>query len=88
MRALLVVGLSVCVPFVNAAEVTLEKESYTSAFEQYQKWKPVGTSDWVDANRVVDEIGGWRYYTQEPYRKDESSSMPTGHQHHSMGGHQ
>ena len=88
MRALLVVGLSVCIPFVNAAEATLEKDSYTSAFDQYQKWKPVGTSDWVNANRVVDEIGGWRYYTQEPYRKDESSSMPTGHQHHSMGGHQ
>lgn len=60
--------------------------SYVSAFENYHYFTNPELDDWYQLNQTVDEIGGWRYYVQEPYRKPlNPNQMPANkglHQHH------
>ncbi len=41
------------------------KNIYLSVFDSYEKWEWEDTSDWVISNKIVDEIGGWQYYSRE-----------------------
>ena len=41
------------------------KNTYKSIFDSYEKWEWEDTSDWIISNKIVDEIGGWQYYSRE-----------------------
>ena len=41
------------------------KNIYKSIFDSYEKWEWEDTSDWIISNKIVDEIGGWQYYSRE-----------------------
>ena len=41
------------------------KNTYKSIFDSYEKWEWEDTSDWIISNKLVDEIGGWQYYSRE-----------------------
>jgi hypothetical protein len=81
MRLLLLVILSASASWAHAAPV---KQVYQSAFEAYETWQAVPASNWVEANRRVHDIGGWRHYASEPYQMGRSTSKGNAHQHHSM----
>tara|TARA_A100001011_G_C14078553_1_gene743494 strand:- start:238 stop:588 length:351 start_codon:yes stop_codon:yes gene_type:complete len=41
------------------------KNIYESIFDSYEKWEWEDTTDWIFSNKIVDEIGGWQYYSRE-----------------------
>ena len=45
------------------------KNIYKSIFDSYENWEWEGTSDWIISNKIVDEIGGWQYYSREKSEK-------------------
>ena len=44
---------------------SINKNIYESIFDAYEKWEWEETSDWIISNKIVDEIGGWQYYSRE-----------------------
>ena len=40
--------------------------------EEYRNYEPVERLDWSDANKTVDQIGGWRTYARDVYRYQRS----------------
>jgi hypothetical protein len=42
-----------------------------SVFESYDNWEWEETSDWLEANQKVNEIGGWQYYSREDSKKTQ-----------------
>ena len=44
---------------------SINKNIYESIFDAYEKWEWEETLDWIISNKIVDEIGGWQYYSRE-----------------------
>lgn len=64
---------------------------YQSAFQDYRYFADSALDDWYQLNQTVDQIGGWRYYVQEPYKNplnkqldkvDNTSNQKQHHHHH------
>lgn len=72
--------------------------SYESAFANYRYFADQSLQDWYQLNQTVDEIGGWRYYIQEPFKQPLSGQQSPSqkspadknqnmhHHHHNHGG--
>ena len=52
-------------------ETTAQTNEYESVFESYDNWEWEETSDWLEANQNVNEIGGWQYYSREDSEKTQ-----------------
>lgn len=57
----------------DAPQVKSVIVEYRSVFEGYTEWEWEDVSDWRQANRVVDEIGGWEVYAREPEESEEDN---------------
>lgn len=84
-------------PQENQFEAEPANLIYESVFANYRYFADQPLQDWYQLNQTVDEIGGWRYYIQEPYKKplkkphaDKSQQpadkKPMNHHHHHHGG--
>lgn len=91
--SLLILGLNTSI--VNASTQTADKPillDYQSAFQNYRYFADSALDDWYQLNQTVDQIGGWRYYVQEPYKNPlNKQSGKVGNtsdqkQHHHHGG--
>lgn len=58
------------------SDTTAQTFEYQSAFENYQGYSDPEIQNWPEANKLVDEIGGWRVYAREPYENSESPAQP------------
>ena len=79
--ALLLLGLAI----TAHAETAVQELEYRSAFEGYKAYSDPEIQNWPKANKLVDEIGGWRVYALEPDEdKGEAaeSSEPTSPKTH------
>ena len=47
----------------------MTKKSYVSSKGETWEWEE--TSDWLEANQNVNEIGGWQYYSREDSEKTQ-----------------
>ena len=67
-KALVLYTIIGTVSFSDAAkceENSTSKYIYNSVFDSYEEWEWEDTSDWIISNKIVDEIGGWQYYSRE-----------------------
>ena len=65
------ISLFVITPVARADETTSQTTEYDSVFESYDNWEWEETSDWLEANQKVNEIGGWQYYSREDSEKTQ-----------------
>tara|TARA_B100000242_G_scaffold704_1_gene511 strand:- start:225 stop:446 length:222 start_codon:yes stop_codon:yes gene_type:complete len=65
------ISLFVITPVARGDETTSQTTEYDSVFESYDNWEWEETSDWLEANQNVNEIGGWRYYSREDSEKTQ-----------------
>ena len=63
------ISLFVITPVARGDETTAQ--IYESVFESYANWDWEETSDWLEANQNVNEIGGWQYYSREDSEKTQ-----------------
>ncbi len=56
----------------SEASVTDSSQQWYRGIEGYRSYEPVERVDWSEANRIVDEIGGWRSYARDVYRYQRS----------------
>ncbi|MEL0131557.1 MAG: hypothetical protein VW880_09125 [Betaproteobacteria bacterium] len=56
----------------NEGSVTDSSQQWYRGIEGYRSYEPVERVDWSEANRIVDEIGGWRSYARDVYRYQRS----------------
>ncbi len=47
---------------------------HRSSFESYRAPKPAVATDWLEANREVAAVGGWRAYAREAQAADPAAS--------------
>ena len=59
------ISLFVITPAARGGETTAQTNEYESVFESYDNWEWEETSDWLRANHIVNEIGGWQFYSRE-----------------------
>ena len=65
------ISLFVIMPLTRSHETTAQTTEYESVFESYENWEWEETSDWLEANKNVHEIGGWQYYSREDSEKTQ-----------------
>ena len=65
------ISLFVITPVARGDETTSQTTEYDSVFESYDNWEWEETSDWLEANQKVNEIGGWQYYSREDSEKTQ-----------------
>ena len=65
------ISLFVITPVARGDETTSQTTEYDSVFESYDNWEWEETSDWMEANQNVNEIGGWQYYSREDSEKTQ-----------------
>ena len=65
------ISLLVITPVARSDETTAQTIEYESVFESYDNWEWEETSDWLEANQNVNEIGGWQYYSREDSEKTQ-----------------
>ena len=65
------ISIFVITPVARGDETTSQTTEYDSVFESYDNWEWEETSDWLEANQNVNEIGGWRYYSREDSEKTQ-----------------
>ena len=65
------ISLFVITPVARGDETTAQTAEYESVFEAYDNWEWEDTSDWLEANQKVNEIGGWQYYSREDSEKTQ-----------------
>ena len=65
------ISLFVITPVARSDETTAQTIEYESVFESYDNWEWEETSDWLEANQNVNEIGGWQYYSREDSEKTQ-----------------
>ena len=65
------ISLFVITPVARGDETTAQTAEYESVFEAYDNWEWEDTSDWLEANQKVSEIGGWQYYSREDSEKTQ-----------------
>jgi len=63
------ISLFVITTVARGDETTAQNTEYESVFESYDNWEWEETSDWLEANQKVNEIGGWQYYSREDSEK-------------------
>ena len=63
------ISLFVITPVARGDETTAKINEYDSVFDLYDNWEWEETSDWLEANQNVNEIGGWQYYSREDGEK-------------------
>ena len=51
------ISLFVITPVARSDETTAQTTEYESVFESYDNWEWEETSDWLEANQKVNEIG-------------------------------
>ena len=63
------------------AEQTVPELQYQSVFDGYQAYADPEIKSWSKAIELVDEIGGWRVYSREPFegKVDAGAESKTGH---------
>ena len=66
-----VISIFVITPVARGDETTSQTTEYDSVFESYDNWEWEETSDWLEANQKVNEIGGWQYYSREDSEKTQ-----------------
>ena len=66
-----VISLFVITPVARGDETTAQTNEYVSVFESYDNWEWEETSDWLEANQNVNELGGWQYYSREDSEKTQ-----------------
>ena len=53
--------------------------NYQSVFTDYQPFREQAVDSWVEANRTVEQIGGWRAYAKEASQpEDRPAPAPDG----------
>ena len=65
------ISIFVITPVAIGDETTPQTNKYDSVFESYENWEWEETSDWLEANKNVHEIGGWQYYSREDSEKSQ-----------------
>ena len=65
------ISLFVITPEARGDETTAQINEYESVFDYYDNWEWEETSDWLEANQNVNEIGGWQYYSREDSEKTQ-----------------
>ena len=65
------ISLFVITPVARGDETTAQTKEYVSVFKSYDNWEWEETSDWLEANQNVNEIGGWQYYSREDSEKTQ-----------------
>lgn len=50
---------------------------YRSAFEAYREARPATATGWLEANREVAAIGGWKAYSREAQAPEPAASATT-----------
>ena len=65
------ISIFVITPVARGDETTAQTAEYESVFEAYDNWEWEDTSDWLEANQKVNEIGGWQYYSREDSEKTQ-----------------
>ena len=65
------ISLFVMTPVARGDETTAQTNEYESVFESYDNCEWEETSDWLEANQKVNEIGGWQYYSREDSEKTQ-----------------
>ena len=65
------ISLFVLTSAASGDETTAQITEYESVFESYDNWEWEETSDWLEANQKVNEIGGWQYYSREDSEKTQ-----------------
>ena len=56
----------------SESSVTDSSHQRYRGIEGYRNYEPVERVDWSEANRMVDDIGGWRSYARDVYRYQRS----------------
>ena len=77
------------------AEQTVPELQYQSVFDGYQAYADPEIKSWSKAIELVDEIGGWRVYSREPFENNvdgnsdsktgQKANEPNHHGHHHGG---
>jgi hypothetical protein len=70
-------------PAAQAAETEPAPEPASPAqppFDQYRAWRDEPLRGWREANKRVDEVGGWRTYLREAQQGNGSADQGR-HQH-------
>ena len=63
------ISLFVITAVARGNETAVQTTEYESVFEPYDNWEWEETSDRLEANQNVNEIGGWQYYSREDSEK-------------------
>ncbi len=65
--------MALCAPVVcaqDAAVASGPRLVYESVFDQYRGFDAQAIAPWIEANRIVGEIGGWAVYAREAQLPD------------------
>ena len=64
-------SLFLITPLARGEEKPAQNVDYESVFNFYDNWEWEETSDWLKANHIVNEIGGWQFYSREDSEKTQ-----------------
>ncbi|WP_334118574.1 hypothetical protein [Limnobacter sp.] len=71
------------------AQPAAQELEYQSVFEGYQAYSEPEIQNWPKVNQLVEEIGGWRVYSREPYADksgEDNAAPPQDDPHRQHGG--
>lgn len=60
----------------NSTETGSSVFSYSSVFARYRGYQDESVTSWPEANAIVGQIGGWRFYAKEAAQLDQSEQKP------------